>query len=265
MQVRRADGLPGVEVWSGSTSVGLSFVASTYFFGAVEPCCAPKALAVARHDGRVREVTGGDVSFIGPGGVHIFMRSTPHLRANALHIDPEMLARYVDPTSRPRRIVRFRFSEPQITRRMNDVVRAFREASFDPVEREHRLRAFLAETFERGDDATEPPRARGCARAVRLVRELIEDRYDEPLSLAEIGAAAGLSVFHLERSFAAIAGVPIHRYLQHVRLCRARELLRRGIRPAKVWAVCGFSDQSHMTRLFRAHHGFTPAHYFSAR
>jgi AraC-like DNA-binding protein len=104
----------------------------------------------------------------------------------------------------------------------------------------------------------------GCDRAVRLARDLIERRFQDPLSLDEIAGAAGISKFHLARSFVDRVGVPVCRYLRTVRVGHALALLRAGWRPADVVEAVGFVDQPHLTRVLRHHVGFTPGAYRSA-
>jgi transcriptional regulator GlxA family with amidase domain len=50
-----------------------------------------------------------------------------------------------------------------------------------------------------------------------------------------------------------------HRYLLHLRLCHAMELIRKRSMPlVDVAAVSGFSSQSHMSLVFRRLRGATP-------
>lgn len=96
----------------------------------------------------------------------------------------------------------------------------------------------------------------------RRVREFIEDNLDRNLSLADIAKVASISVFHLIRQFNETFGCPPYLYITHRRLERARRLIVGSDTPLKcIAASCGFSDQSHMTRLFRREFKITPGEY----
>ncbi|EPR43652.1 Helix-turn-helix, AraC domain-containing protein [Desulfovibrio sp. X2] len=101
--------------------------------------------------------------------------------------------------------------------------------------------------------------------AVRRARELLHARFAEGVSLDELAAAAGLSPFHLTRTFTAALGLPPHAYQRQLRLAQARRLLREapdaGLRLADVAQETGFADQSHLTRAFRDAFGLTPGAY----
>jgi AraC-like DNA-binding protein len=55
--------------------------------------------------------------------------------------------------------------------------------------------------------------------------------------------------------------VPPYRYLELVRVERARRLLQRGVRISEIAFTTGFSDQSHLTRQFKRVLGVTPGSY----
>lgn len=92
------------------------------------------------------------------------------------------------------------------------------------------------------------------------VRELMAERLGEPLGLADLADASGLSVSRFARRFKARTGLPPHRYLLRLRVEQAGLLLRTGTEPiADIAARCGFSHQEHLTRVLRSHLGTTPA------
>jgi AraC-like DNA-binding protein len=93
---------------------------------------------------------------------------------------------------------------------------------------------------------------------VRLVRERIADDLLAAPTLDELAAMAGLGKFQLLRRFQKAYGVPPHAWLLLQRAERARALIRRGTNLADTAAASGFADQSHMTRIFTRHFGFTP-------
>lgn len=101
------------------------------------------------------------------------------------------------------------------------------------------------------------------SQAVRRARELIDDRFDENLTLSELASVAGLSAYRLCHSFTRAIGFAPHEYLMCRRIERAKSLLRTGVPPADVAVRVGFCDQSHLTRHFRRRVGVTPGQYRS--
>jgi AraC family transcriptional regulator len=97
-------------------------------------------------------------------------------------------------------------------------------------------------------------------RQLARVRELLAERLGEPVPLADMAAAAGLSVSHFSRQFKARVGLAPHQYLLRLRLDAACRLLRARSMPiAAVADHCGFSHQEHLTRVMRRHLQTTPA------
>jgi AraC-like DNA-binding protein len=105
------------------------------------------------------------------------------------------------------------------------------------------------------------PRTRPEHAAVRRARAYLEERWDAPVTLAELATHAGLSRFELARTFRAQIGLPPHAFQLDLRIARARSLLAAGEPPAAVAAACGFCDQAHLTRVFKRAVGVTPARY----
>ncbi len=111
-----------------------------------------------------------------------------------------------------------------------------------------------------------PVRERGRAEhaAVRRARKHLRARFDQTVSLQELSAVAGLSRFELVRRFHRQIGLTPHAFQTDLRIAHARTLLARGEPPAQVAAACGFSDQPHLTRVFKRAVGTTPARYARA-
>jgi AraC-like DNA-binding protein len=92
----------------------------------------------------------------------------------------------------------------------------------------------------------------------------LRDRFNESVSLDELAGVAGLSRFHLLRTFAAQVGLPPHAYQVRMRIERACLMLNAGTPPSAAATALGFADQSHFTRHFRAVTGVTPGAYARA-
>lgn len=89
-------------------------------------------------------------------------------------------------------------------------------------------------------------------RALRRVLSLMHDRLAETVSVAELAAEARLSPSAFIRNFKAQTGATPHRHLVNLRVERARDLLLNSDLPlAEVALASGFTDQSHMTHVFR--------------
>lgn len=106
-----------------------------------------------------------------------------------------------------------------------------------------------------------PEGPRGPDAALQRALDLMHDRLADPLSLADLAAAAGLSPFHFQRRFKAHHGATPHQMLMALRLYRAKRQLAAGLAPAQVAADVGLVDQAHLTRRFAGMYGVTPARY----
>ncbi|MFG3254190.1 AraC family ligand binding domain-containing protein [Streptomyces sp. NPDC048172] len=96
------------------------------------------------------------------------------------------------------------------------------------------------------------------SRGVDLARQVLHDRWTEPVTVAELSAASGLPRASLIDAFRHAYGLPPHAYLLRLRANRARRLLLAGRRPVEVAAVTGFADQAHLTRVCKRYFGVTP-------
>lgn len=93
------------------------------------------------------------------------------------------------------------------------------------------------------------------------VIEHMQQRLEQPLTLDELAAVAGLSPFHFLRSFRAAHHATPREMLMALRLLRAKQMLAGGRAPAEVAAAVGLADQAHLTRAFARRYGVTPARY----
>lgn len=119
------------------------------------------------------------------------------------------------------------------------------------------LMQVLAEVLETRGPGDGTDRREPLAEAVRSV---LARRYTEPLALADVAAAVGVSPYHLHRRFRATTGWTIHGYRDHLRL---REGLARVLDGEQDLAVLacelGYASHSHFTARFRRAFGMTPS------
>jgi AraC family transcriptional regulator len=93
----------------------------------------------------------------------------------------------------------------------------------------------------------------------RRAKEMIDANLAGDMPLADIAAACGLSVGYFARAFRQTSGMAPHKWLLHRRVEAAKRLLATtGLTIAAIAADCGFSDQSHLTRVFTRATGVSP-------
>ncbi|WP_432735326.1 helix-turn-helix domain-containing protein [Maridesulfovibrio sp. FT414] len=101
----------------------------------------------------------------------------------------------------------------------------------------------------------------GEDRRIAMLVDYLHANLDRNVFLAELAELAGCTEFHLIRIFSRYRGLPPHSFLVQLRLEKARSSLAEGKSIAETALLCGFSDQSHLTRLFKVRYGLTPRQY----
>ena len=95
---------------------------------------------------------------------------------------------------------------------------------------------------------------------VELASRLLLGDLGDNHPVSELANRCGLSRSHFAKAFKASMGIPPHRWLLRQRVHRAAEMLEWTNESISVIAAsCGFADQSHLTRIFHAMVGSSPA------
>ncbi|MBH9386551.1 helix-turn-helix domain-containing protein [Pseudomonas aeruginosa] len=98
--------------------------------------------------------------------------------------------------------------------------------------------------------------------SILALQDWIEANHAEPLGLERMAAQAGLALRTLKRRFGAATGLSPIRYLQQVRVDRAKKLLLAT--PLSIREIAyevGYENVSCFVRLFRKEAGDTPSHW----
>ena len=98
--------------------------------------------------------------------------------------------------------------------------------------------------------------------SVKRAIGFIRSESQREISLDEICEMVGLSKYYFAREFHRITGHTIVSYVNLTRCENAKIMLcESGASIAQVASLCGFSDQSYFTRVFRATTGLSPTQY----
>lgn len=101
----------------------------------------------------------------------------------------------------------------------------------------------------------------GYSRLLKVV-EFVSANYSEPIETPDMAAEAGLSASQLQREFSRLFGISPNRYLREIRIGVARRLLETSDDSiSRISSSCGFYDQSHFSRQFKASTGLPPLQY----
>lgn len=97
---------------------------------------------------------------------------------------------------------------------------------------------------------------------IRRAKQYIREHLHEPLSLADIGREACVSVSYLSRLFREQTGGTFLEFLTGERIERAKELLSGpGVKVYEVAEQVGYGSWKHFSRTFKEATGLTPAEY----
>jgi AraC family transcriptional regulator len=97
---------------------------------------------------------------------------------------------------------------------------------------------------------------------LRTIRELVDAKMEDELSLDEMAESVGLSTAHFARMFRKSTGETPHQFVLRQRLERAKTMLRApDARVLDVAIACGFKTQQHFAQVFRDVWGVSPTAY----
>jgi AraC family transcriptional regulator len=145
-------------------------------------------------------------------------------------------------------------------------------AMTDPIERaeehsalfiDHIALAFHAHVTRAYGDAN-PRRETGRLSVWQLRRAIdyMSVHLDSDPTLAQLARECDLSVGYFARAFRKTTGVTPHQWLLRLRVAQARDLLLAGrLELADIAVICGFVDQSHLTRVFSRIEGQSPGRW----
>lgn len=94
------------------------------------------------------------------------------------------------------------------------------------------------------------------------IRELMRDRWNEPLTLGDLSIAAGVHPVTVSKFFPKYFGCTFGEYMRRLKIEKSLRLIKDMPRSlTEIAYECGFYDQSHFTRTFKKMTGFLPNSY----
>ncbi|MDX5621952.1 AraC family transcriptional regulator [Clostridioides difficile] len=96
---------------------------------------------------------------------------------------------------------------------------------------------------------------------IQAVCDYLENNYAEHIVLDELSTIAGMNKYSLLRNFTKLKGITPYRYLENIRVNKAKKLLEKGVEPIDAAIQTGFVDQSHFTNFFKNFIGLTQKQY----
>jgi AraC-like DNA-binding protein len=231
-------------------------------------CVCRKASAAVHYRGRLHQLTDASYMLMEPGETHVNTLVPRPQTYTVMRVSAAVIEQAAQELGLPR--------NPHFPRMLGSspaIIQAFQRlassvcAGDTALELQSRfalgLRLVLENCTEhaRGSNVRE---AGGQRAPVERAKMCLRERFNEAMSLNELAEAAGLSRFHLLRTFAKQVGMPPHVYQVRLRIERACRLMQAGMLPSVAAMAVGFADQSHFTRHFRTVMDTTPGRYVNA-
>lgn len=189
-------------------------------------------------------------SYMRAGEVHQNAVHSAHCRNMNLELEPDFFTRYdIRETEITPRIV---LDQPGSAILM---VRLYKELSIaDDLFEDSIHMLLLGATGEWKNSARSTPPS-----WVRTARELLHDQWNGPVGLQQIAQATNVHPVTISKCFARYFGATFGEYRRKLKIEKAVSLLTSTSMPlTEIGYACGFFDQSHFIKAFKAHTTLLP-------
>jgi len=127
---------------------------------------------------------------------------------------------------------------------------------------EQAIAAALVDAYAGQSRSARPLRGGLGPARLRTIKDLVQAKMEDELTLIEMAQAVELSPAHFSRMFRKSTGETPHQFVLRNRIERAKEMLRAPeARVLDVAVACGFKTQQHFARMFRRISGASPTEY----
>ncbi|WP_019645893.1 AraC family transcriptional regulator [Novispirillum itersonii] len=211
---------------------------------------------------RERELVGpGSVVTINAGDTHACNAEQVDWSYRMLFAEPGWAADALNPEpDRPPPVFAARSNHRADTARRFDRAWHLLTTGENPLETETAVIDLFTPLLETAPEPT--TRRRRADPAMLRVREMILDNLSDPLPLADLSTAVGLTRSQLLHRFRQAWGQAPHACQLDERIKRAKPMLRRGQHSlSEIAHTLGFADQAHFQRHFRQRLALTPGQY----
>ncbi len=216
------------------------------------------------YQGRAHFTPPGSIFLLPPGEVHSNHAIDEGCSYSNIYLPSSVLARVLVQIGARRTELRAFVAEDYL---LHTIFLALCRELEHPRSRLHRDDQYLSffELVLRRFDGTDPASTSREPNGVKTAREFLDANFDQDIALDDLAQLAGLSPYHLNRTFRDQVGLPPHAYQIQLRIARAKSMLRNGLTIADVAHRTGFADQSHFTRCFKRAVGVTPGQFVPDR
>jgi len=142
--------------------------------------------------------------------------------------------------------------------------RLYAEFSRDDAASAMALEGLILETLAEIARSEMQENREGAPQWLRRATEIVETRFLQRLCLTEIASEVGVHYVHLSRQFHKYNRCTVGELIRRRRVQYACQLLAYSRTPlAEIALTCGFSDQSHLSFLFKRYMGLSPSKFRS--
>ncbi len=258
LSVHRVSRLPGVEFWSVRDSMR-HWAMHHDTFTASLVAGKPSMNATWSYRGREQAVSAGHMQLMEPGEAHVTTSVSEPASFFVIWWHPSVLAQAAESLG-VSGDVHLRFSQtnhPGLLASFRGLLAGVQHSQ-DPSFIEQQFLDSTQQLLELCSERRPQSRPKGSHPAIAKVRARLHDEFAESLSLESLAREVGLSKFHVARCFKEATGVPPHQYQKLLRLQHARRQIELGLCVRETAALCGFADESHLSRSFRNWLGVSP-------